>query len=670
MALFPQNVLEHAHAKAVVEHRMDFERVLALPRRLPLDCERDPQTRQYSVDALGLAEYVSEQYALPPRKKCACQELGYPKCITVLNPPQAWGLREVKNLGGAVGLLGVGSGKTILSILTPLAVPNCKVAVLLAKPDQRIHYWKAYQRLREHFRVPSFVFDKLDDGYGAVVRGAPVLHFVPYSLLQNPKSTTLLATMNPDLIICDEAHSVSSKKSTRTNRLINYLEDRDHVRFCAWSGTLVKKSIKDQAHLMSFALGLGSPMPIDDDDVEAWSAVFDPSPVPDTETVTAQKLYGAFDHGGRQRKWYERGGVNDGVRQGYRQHVLETPGVLSTRESSVGCSLPLYQRTVKLPESVRKALSDVRTLMKRPDGEELVEATEIAACARNVASGFYYFWAFPGTPCTCAPNVFAEEQRCSHCQFIAEWYRRRTAWNKELRRRLEKFEPHLDSPLLCTNAARRAHEGCSCGWQPEKLVKGDVHRHTRKNGDLCEYPVWATETWEFWEEIKDQVVHVPRVAWIDDFFARDAAEWAREHRGIVWCQSSAFGRKVAELAGIKYHGGGPNAEAEILAEKGDRSIVASLKAHGTGRDGLQHKFWEQYFPEPMASGDAWQQTLGRLARPGQEKDSVESWVARHSDEVRDAFSNALRDAEFIESVTGNKQLLLATDRDFDWRRAP
>lgn len=648
MSLFPQNVLEHAQSQAVAEYRMDFERVMALPRRAPLNCDRT--AGEYSIDAQALAEYVTEQYALPRRGRCKCKEQGYQHCIDKLNPVQAWTLREAKKIGGAIGMIPVGGGKTFTGILMPLAIPDCKVAVLLAKPDQRIHYWKAYLRLREHFRVPSFVFDKLDDEYGAIVTGAPVLHFVPYSLLSQAKSTALLERMNPDLIICDEAHSVSARTSSRTNRLLRYLADvKNQVRFCAWSGTLVKKSVRDQAHLMSHALGVGSPMPLDPDDVEAWAAVFDPSPVPDTETQTAIKLYGAFDRGGRQRKWYERGGVNEGVRQGYREHVLATPGVISTRESSVGCSLPFHQRVIKLPDEVRNALTNVRTLMKRPDGEELVEATEIAACARNVASGFYYYWAFPGIPCTCGPNVFVEEMRCEHCQFINEWYKRRTAWNKELRQKLQHFEVHLDSPMLCTNAAMRA-------YQDEPYV-----------GDL---PVWHADTWRPWAAIKDDVQYVPRVKWIDDFFACDAAQWATEHRGVVWCQSSAFGRKVAELAGIAYHGGGPQAEANILAEKGDRSIVASLKAHGTGRDGLQLKFREQYFAEPPASGETWQQALGRLARPGQEADSVETWVARHSDEVRDALENAIRDAEFIESVTGNKQLLLAADFSFDWRRAP
>jgi len=644
MSLFPQSVL--ASASSVVEYRMDFERIMALPRRQAVNCERVPGTKIYGAEAQALAEYVTERFSLGKRKKCACRDLGHSFCITQLNPSQAWVLREIGKVHGAIGLQAVGAGKSFQGLLAPLAVPDCKVAVILAKPDQRLHYWNAYLRLREHFRVPSFTFDTLDVP-GALVRGAPSLHFVPYSRLSRPDSTDLLERMNPDLIICDEAHSVSARTSSRTNRLLRYLANHEGIRFCAWSGTLIKKSIRDQAHLMAHALGVNSPMPLDPDDVEAWAAVFDPSPTPDTETSTAQKLYSAFECNSKQRKWYQGGGVNEGVRQGYRQHILETPGVISTREASVGCSLPFHERRVVLPDAVKKALRDVRELMKRPDGEELVEATEIAMCARNVASGFYFFWAFPGIPCTCPPDAFIQAKRCEHCQFIDEWYRRRAAWHKELRERLQSFEVHMDSPMLCSNAAVRAFQD------------------PPYDGSL---PVWHAKAWQPWQNICNSVNYVPKVKWIDEFFAQDAANWTKEHRGIVWCQSSAFGKKVAELAGVPYHGGGPQAEALILAEKGDRSIVASLKSHGTGRDGLQHKFCAQYFPEPPASGDVFQQVLGRLARPGQEADSVESWVAWHASEVRDALRNAVRNAEFTESMTGNHQMILAADFDFNWRR--
>jgi hypothetical protein len=642
MSLFPQAVLD---STPKVEAKLDLPRVLSLPRRPVLDCNR--VGLGYTAEATALAEYMTEKYSLGPRKSCKCKELGYVQCITTLNPSQAWALREAPRAGGLIGMQPVGAGKSFQGLLMPLAFPDCKRAVLLGKPDQKIHYRNAYLRLREHFHVPSLYFEN-DLELTIIKPGATALRFVPYSLLSRANATDLLERLNPDLIICDEAHSVSARSSSRTGRLLRYLANQTNIRFCAWSGTLIKKSIRDQAHLMAHALGEGSPMPLDPDDVEAWAAVFDPAFDPDQESMVAQSLYRAFDvrNDRTNGPWWQGGNApNESVRIGYRKRILETPGVISTSGSSYAGSLTFHKHAVpKLPDTVRAALVDVRELMKRPDGEELVEATEIAMCARNVASGFFFYWAFPSIPCTCKPDVFLPEQRCEHCQFIAEWYDRRKAWHKALRIKLQSAEVHLDSPLLCANAAARA-------YQDPPYV-----------GEL---PVWREESWPGWAEIKAAVVADPRVRWIDEFFARNAAEWAKEHVGIVWCQSTAFGRKVAELAGLPYHGGGPEAEVRILAEDGKRSVIASLKAHGIGRDGLQAKFKEQYFPEPPSSGDLWQQNIGRLARPGQEADEIETWVPRHVDEVRSALDNAKREAEFTQSMTGADHWLLKATYTFE-----
>jgi hypothetical protein len=202
----------------------------------------------------------------------------------------------------------------------------------------------------------------------------------------------------------------------------------------------------------------------------------------------------------------------------------------------------------------------------------------------------------------------------------------------------------MDSEALCANAAERA-------W-----------REPRYDGPL---PVWPAESWPAWAKIKDQVEYTPRATWLDNFLARDAAAWAKEHIGIVWYHSRAFGLKVAEIGGLPFHDGGKDAEARILAEKGDRSIVASISSHSEGRDGLQFKFNRQLICEPMSSGKAWDQLLGRLAREGQAAETIETWVYLHVTENKDAMRKAISFAEFDEGMSPNESFLLAADVDFD-----
>lgn len=670
----------------------ELERILALPSRAPVDCEREEGTTNWSPASQALVEVVTERFARPKRLSCGCQKrfvtalpngrllifregvpgqppapplettlaefvadnahdpktctlvsgtlpgktlelpgLGRLFCVTELNPVQSWILRELPRSRGILGMISVGGGKTIASILAPLAL-ECRTVVVLAKPDQRLHYKNAYLQLREHFRVPSIVFDKPDVAGSYIVPGSPVLHFVPYSLLSNPKSTNLLEQLEPDMVIADESHLLSARTSSRTMRFLRYMANRRDVVFCNWSGSIINKTLKDVSHLAAYSLGTGSPFPLMPSEVDLWSNVVDPVQFPDTKSDTADQLYRAFSSGpvnatGVASLFKDR----TDLRQGLQRRIITTPGVISTVSSSVTASITIRKREVpELPAAVAEGLTGVRQDAVRPDGEELVEASEIALCARTVASGYHYYWAYPkGEP----------------VEVIQRWFSARRAWNKELRRKLLIGEPHLDSPNLCANAAERAY------------------RQPRYDGNL---PVWPAEFWLEWAAVRDTVEPDPRVRWIDDFLARDAAAWARENKGIVWCQSSAFGRKVAELAGITYHGGGPEAEARILAEDGSRSIVASIKAHSESRDGLQFKFCKQLIAEVPSSGKGWEQLLGRLVRRGQQAETVETDIYLHVAENMEAFRKAMMYAQFIEATTGNKQMLLAADVEFEF----
>ena len=680
---------------AAERHRSELERIVSLSKRPVLDCSRD-EKRRWAPEAQALIELMTARYTRGPRLSCGCQKrtvtatpnggltifretkvpsaplqtttaafladnahdsevcervralrsgqtielegLGRP-CIMTLNAPQAWILWELPKAGGILGYISIGAGKTFSALLAALAMPHCKSVVILAKPDQRYHYRKHYLHLREHFRVPSMVFgsDNLIGSY--IVPGTPVVHFVPYSLLQQKKSTELLEQLNPDMIIADEAHCLSAAPSssrpgsTRARRFLRYMAKRGNVHFCAWSGSLVNKSLLDVTHLSAHALGLSSPYPIMPSEVEAWSAVIDPAHLPDSTSPLAEALYRTFGDGvERPNGITTLPGMSDAaeVRSGLKDRAIHTLGVVSTKSASVTSSIAIHERAApKIPDVVRQALAGVRTDWVRPDQEELVEAVEQIKCAREVGNGFFYRWIYPkGEP----PEL------------IEQWFACRKRYNKELRVRLRSAQQYLDSPSHCEDAAKRA-------WQ-----------EPRYEGEL---PVWPADSWPDWAAVKDLVDPSSKAVWIDDYLAADAAKWAQEHCGIIWYHSRALGMKIAQLAGINFHAGGKDAEANILAEKGDKSIVASISSHSEGRDGLQFKFHEQLIVENPSSGKAWDQLLGRLARAGQEADTIDTWVYNHISENKDALRKAIALAEFDEDMSPNESLLLAADIGFE-----
>src|SRR5678816_4619964 len=104
-------------------------------------------------------------------------------------------------------------------------------------------------------------------------------------------------------------------------------------------------------------------------------------------------------------------------------------------------------------------------------------------------------------------------------------------------------------------------------------------------------PSFDLKTWPAWRDISDRVQPVTVPQLLDGFLAADAAAWGAQNCGVVWYESRAFGRWIADVSGLELCDGGQHAEEQIarLVSRGEkRSIIASIKSHGRGRNGLQY----------------------------------------------------------------------------------
>lgn len=737
----------------------DLARILALPRRAPVVCERDPVTKRFPPATQALIEVETARYSRGARVSCACRPRrvefaadgrmltiwrllpsGYPPeppvlttreafaadnqtpgdltalrtvaamapggrvdlpataggvgdpCITTLNAIQSWMMRELREVGGIVGFMGTGCGKTVGNLLAPLAFPDARLAVLCIESTQWDHYRRHYLWLREHFRVTSIVCGDAAIP-GSTVPGTTPLHLLAYSRLSLIKNSDMLDRLDPEVLGLDECHRACGDSAIR-RRVERFCAGKIAKREAAMregkpvraravnlydaSGTLESKSCEDSQMLCAFTLGKGSPLPLDPNESKAWTQVLDPVYRPDRKSSTAKSLQRAFGGGEYDESDFGDLLVGDEpeieIRKGYSKWRRETPGVISASASSINAAIYFSERKPKggIPKAVQDALTMIRVEWKRPDGDELVEKIEQVACARHVGVGLYPYWAFPAHPCTCPcaacgklEGEHAREQakggnhefkadalrRCGECLLIADWFAKRKRFNKVLRVKQQRGEVQLDSPKLCEQAAERA-----CQDPPYK-------------GEL---PVWDCEEWPDWRDIRDRVQYVERVKWIDDWLARDAAEWALDNKerggkaGIVWFKSVAFGRRVADLTGLPYFNGGPGCEQRLGAEKGDRSIICSIKALGASTDGLQRKFCHQLIVELPASNsskEGMEQLLARLHREGQKSDAVYTQAYLHTVELYDALKSAYRQAQFNYTMQQNMQKLLFTDFD-------
>lgn len=612
--------------RARVLNSPDLQRMLALPRRA-LELDGTPR-------AEAIIDLCTEQYG---RRNTTCNcAAKFPDrhvaegCITRPRLVQALALREISIVGGLLGPIGVGHGKTLLDLLAPLAFDRHArsvglshgeqlLCVLLVPPKLLQQLADDYDYIGEHFHMPSMVMQGAPE-HDRLRPGMPKLQVMPYSRIQRAEATSWMRVVKPHAIIADECHRlrkygpVGSRRSATANRVGQYLKSFPRTSFAAWSGSITSRSIKDYTHLAEWALHAGSPVPTEQDTIDDVARAVDPGKDP---ADPGPLLDGLIASGCCK--------PGESLYRGMRRRLVETLGVVSASAPSATSTLELVERqlTTTVPESIKAHMANALAFI-RPDGEELVTAMQAIECAIQIACGFHYYWIFPH-------NKFPEDT-----ELVDTWRLRRKEWHKELRAMLKNTDEHMDSPLLLENAAERFY-----GFR------------TKHKG----MPTWAAQTYLAWREIKSKVRPETVPARLDDFYVRDVCNWMREHTGIVWYWHRAFGEWVAEMSGAPLYGEGKDAARDLLKERGDRCIVVSAKAHAEGTNGLQFYFWDQYFTNPPSDPKGWEQTLGRTHRPKQPSDIVRCWFAMHTPELRKHIRSALHAALYIEGTWGAEQKL-------------
>jgi len=327
----------------------EFLRVNALPRRV------------WDFDGPEAATLAEQMTAL----------LRTPQGTMSLKPVQAVALFEAWRARGLFGALGVGAGKTLLFFLLPTVLESQRpVLILPAKlADEKTK--KEWAQYAAHWRIP-----------------AP--HLVSYELLARVQSKTLLQDLNPDLVMCDEAHKLKNTHAAVTRRVKAWRKANPTVPLCIGSGSVTKRSIRDYAHLLAWTLGLGSPLPLRDDDLENWAFALDGG------TTFANRL-----EPGALLAWAEGEDLTDetaAARRGFQRRLAQTPGVVvyHVPQDNIGAEIEITAQVLMPPPEMTQAWEALRDRWELPDGTELVEGCEVYRHARELAKGFYYKWRRPG----------------------------------------------------------------------------------------------------------------------------------------------------------------------------------------------------------------------------------------------------------------------------------
>lgn len=503
-----------------------------------------------------------------------------------LRPVQAAALHEVATIGGAFVAVRVGGGKTLLSLLIPF-VTNAVRPVLLLPASLIKKTRLEMDTLMGHWRIPRNI------------------QMVSYEMLGRESAAKFFENAQPDIIIADEAHKLKSLKAGVTRRVKRYMEACPGTRFVPMSGTLIKDSLEDFGHLLEWALKAAAPIPLDMGTRMEWSECLSPSDRSFNKIEPGPLLRLA-----RPGKVYEGDQLSQ-ARQVFRDRLLDTPGVISSGDDHVACSLYLHGLAYEVNQTTEDNFKRLRNLWETPDGWALTQAIDVWRHARELALGLHYIWD-PRPP--------------------EEWINARRQWAAFVRAVISHSRT-LDTELQIAHA-------CAAGQLDATY-------------------------WNAWASIRDTFTPNSKPVWHDDSALKVCYKWAKGGPGIVWTDHSFFARELARLTGWKYYGREGVTDQGEPIERADPTqvIIASTKANSTGRN-LQ-AFNRNLLTAVPAGAPAWEQLLGRTHRDGQTADNVSCDFLIGCLEHEESFRGAVNDARMIQEMTGHTQKLLLSDIDMD-----
>lgn len=512
-----------------------------------------------------------------------------------LRPVQALALHDIGTCGGLFAPIRVGGGKTLVSLLTPYVLEAQRPMLLM--PASLIgKTQRELQTLSKHWRIPRNI------------------RMHSYEMLGRVQAADTLEFYRPDLLILDEAHRAKNKRAGVTRRLVRYVRQHPEVRVVVMSGTMIKDSLKDFAHLLRWSLKHGAPVPASDGEVEEWADALDEkisNPWRRADPGALMTLAAPGDGGDDELST---------ARRAFRRRLVETPGVVSTAGESVNCSLYVRALPYAVNDVTERNFHILRSKWETPDGWALSEAVAVWRHARELALGMHYVWD-PRPP--------------------QEWLMARRAWAQFVRETLSRSRT-LDTELQVARAVQ----------------KGAL--------EAPEFDVWM--------RMRPGFTPNPKALWHDDSALELCQDWMNKHPdGIVWVEHRFFAHELSRRTGAPYFGPkglGPRGQ---FIEDAQGPIIASVAANATGRN-LQHKWRTNLVTSCPSTALLHEQLIGRTHRDGQRGDDVtvdimfgcwEHWNGFETARAAAKMSNdMLGDGAPLVLHSGNAPKLLIADVDW------
>lgn len=338
-----------------------------------------------------------------------------PRGAMKLRPVQATALAEIGMRGGLFGIIRVGAGKTLISMLAA-AVAEAERPVLLIPAKLVEKTERDRLALSAHWQIPDF-------------------RIITYEWLGRAQAAEALDDYAPDCIICDEAHKLKNKSAAVTRRVSRYMKANPDTKMIVMSGTITKRSLHDYVHLIRWALKTDVPLPDGYTDLELWADALD-----ERKGMLRRADPGAFRalcNAEEDRMWPTN--PREYARRAYRRRLIDTSGVIATQETSVDASIVVKHVDPPASPAIDAAFDHMRKNWETPDGWPLADALQVYRHSRELALGFYYKW--DPRP----PRAWLDARK-NWCAFVRSVLSRSRSLDSELQVKRE----HPNAPELQT----------------------------------------------------------------------------------------------------------------------------------------------------------------------------------------------------------------------------
>ena len=319
---------------------------------------------------------------------------------------QARALYDAMECRGLFAPLGVGEGKTLISLLGAYVL-DAKRPLLLLPANLVQKTQRDREAYAKHWLVPRHV------------------RLMSYEILGRAQSASELEAYRPDLIVCDEVHKLKNRRAAVTRRVSRYMHDHPETLFVALSGTIMRRSLLEFGHILRWALKDGAPVPRTHDELEAWASALDE----DLSGRPGEEL-GRLEPGALLDLCNEeelRELPLTAARRGFRRRLVDTPGVVASEGGGerVDCSIHLRALRYEVAAVTEQHFATLREHWKLPSGETLSQGVDVWRHARELALGLHYEWDPP------APDPWLEGRR-AWAAFVRETLSRSRTLDSEL----------------------------------------------------------------------------------------------------------------------------------------------------------------------------------------------------------------------------------------------